>query len=82
MVDAGTPSYVDRWFSNYDAPGCNLYMDTGAGECGSIIGSSWQYIRLVGFLLLNVLMAWVIYVLFKRAGIIGGNDVEDAKLSA
>ena len=82
LVDAGTPSYVDRWFSNYDAPGCNLYMDTGAGECGSIIGSSWQYIRLVGFLLLNVLMAWVIYVLFKRAGIIGGNDVEDAKLSA
>ena len=82
MTDVGNPSYVDMWFSNINAPGCELYEGEGEGECGSVIGSSWQYLRLFGFLGLNVLMGWLIFVLFKRAGIIGGDDVEDAKLSA
>jgi hypothetical protein len=82
MTDVGNPSYVDRWFSNSAAPGCELYEGVGKGECGSIIGSSWQYLRLFGFLALNVILGWLIFVLFKRAGIIGGDDVEDAKLSA
>ena len=82
MTDVGNPSYVDMWFSNNNAPGCELYEGSEEGECGSIIGSSWQYLRLFGFIGLNVLLGWLIFVLFKRAGIIGGDDVEDAKLSA
>jgi len=82
MTDVGNPSYVDMWFSNSNAPGCELYEVSGEGECGSIIGSSWQYLRLFGFIALNVILGWLIFVLFKRAGIIGGDDVEDAKLSA
>ena len=78
LIDSGSPSFVDRWFSNADAPGCDLV----GNECGTIIGSSWQYLRLVAFIGLNAIMAFAIFALFKRAGIIGGDDVEDAKLAA
>ena len=78
LLDPGSPSFVDQWFSNIDAPGC----DIAGNECGTIIGSSWQYLRLVAFIGLNAIMAFAIFALFKSAGIIGGNDVEDAKLVA
>ena len=41
---------------------------------------TWHFTRLGGFVLLNVLIGWGIYVLFKRAGVIGGSDPEDAEL--
>ena len=40
----------------------------------------WHIFRLVGFVALNVSIGYLIYALFKRAGVIGGSDAEDAEL--
>ena len=43
--------------------------------------TSWYVGRLVGFVLLNVSIGWLIYWLFKRAGVIGSGP-EEAILDA
>ena len=40
---------------------------------------SWHFVRLISFILLNVIIGGGIYLLFKRAGVIGG-EVQDAEL--
>ena len=40
---------------------------------------TWHFTRLGAFVLLNVLIGYLIYVLFKRAGVIGGKS-QDAEL--
>jgi uncharacterized oligopeptide transporter (OPT) family protein len=49
---------------------------------GAEFGASlqWHIFRLVGFVALNVSIGYLIYALFKRAGVIGGSDAEDAEL--
>ena len=46
-------------------------------EFGSSL--AWHGIRLGAFILLNVMIGYLIYFLFKRAGVIGG-DSQDAEL--
>ena len=40
---------------------------------------SWHFVRLISFIILNVIIGGGIYLLFKRAGVIGG-EVQDAEL--
>ncbi len=44
--------------------------------------STWYIARIVSFVALNVIIGGLIYFLFKRAGVIGGSDVEEAILDA
>jgi hypothetical protein len=42
---------------------------------------AWYWIRLSSFVLINVVVGGLIYLLFKRAGVIGGDDdTPDAEL--
>ena len=43
-------------------------------------GSGWYIGRMAGFIGLNVGIGWIIYALFKRAGVIGAPPVMDAEL--
>jgi uncharacterized oligopeptide transporter (OPT) family protein len=49
---------------------------------GEDFGTSitWHFLRLGSFLMLNVMIGYLIYALFKRAGVIGGSDSQDAEL--
>jgi hypothetical protein len=49
---------------------------------GEDFGSSlsWHFMRLASFVMLNVMIGYLIYALFKRAGVIGGSDSQDAEL--
>ncbi|MGY8746330.1 MAG: OPT/YSL family transporter, partial [Candidatus Poseidoniales archaeon] len=49
---------------------------------GAEFGASlqWHILRLAGFVALNVSIGYLIYALFKRAGVIGGSSAEDAEL--
>ena len=49
---------------------------------GGSFGSSieWHFLRLASFIMLNVMIGYLIYVLFKRAGVIGGSGSQDAEL--
>jgi len=42
--------------------------------------TTWYIARLVSFVALNVIIGGLIYYLFKRAGVIGGSDPEEAQL--
>jgi hypothetical protein len=42
--------------------------------------STWYIARLVSFVALNVIIGGLIYFLFKRAGVIGGSEPEEAQL--
>jgi hypothetical protein len=48
------------------------------GDFGSSL--TWHFARLGSFVMLNVIIGLVIYWLFKRAGIIGGDQTKDADL--
>ncbi|RJU86351.1 MAG: hypothetical protein DWC02_04570 [Candidatus Poseidoniales archaeon] len=42
---------------------------------------TWHFLRLGSFVMLNVVIGYLIYALFKRAGVIGGSDeAQDAEL--
>ena len=43
-------------------------------------GGGWYIGRMAGFIALNVGIGWIIYALFKRAGVIGAPKVLDAEL--
>ena len=49
---------------------------------GGSFGSSieWHFLRLASFIMLNVVIGYLIYALFKRAGVIGGSGSQDAEL--
>ena len=49
---------------------------------GGSFGSSieWHFLRLASFIMLNVMIGYLIYALFKRAGVIGGSGSQDAEL--
>jgi len=49
---------------------------------GGSFGSSieWHFLRLASFIVLNVVIGYLIYALFKRAGVIGGSGSQDAEL--
>ena len=49
---------------------------------GEDFGTSltWHFLRLGSFVMLNVMIGYLIYALFKRAGVIGGSDSQDAEL--
>ena len=49
-----------------------------SGSFGSSI--EWHFLRLASFIMLNVMIGYLIYALFKRAGVIGGSDSQDAEL--
>ena len=58
----------------------------GAGDPRTVMGvknfpdsGAWYAIRMFGLILINVIVGVGIYLLFKRAGVIGG-DSEDAVL--
>jgi len=53
------------------------FIDSLMGEFGTT--AYWHFIRLGGFILLNVMIGYGIYYLFKRAGVIGSKQ-EDAEL--
>ena len=53
------------------------FIDSLMGEFGTT--AYWHFIRLGGFILLNVMIGYGIYYLFKRAGVIGSKP-EDAEL--
>ena len=53
------------------------FIDSLMGEFGAT--AYWHFIRLGGFILLNVMIGYGIYYLFKRAGVIGSKP-EDAEL--
>ena len=42
--------------------------------------TGWYIGRMAGFVGLNVGIGWIIYALFKRAGVIGAPPVMDAEL--
>ena len=39
--------------------------------------ASWYVLRMAGFILLNVTIGGIIYILFKRAGVIGNGSSEN-----
>ncbi len=47
-------------------------------EFGSSL--TWHFVRLAGFVMLNVLIGYLIFYLFRRAGVIGGSGPKDAEL--
>ena len=47
-------------------------------EFGSSL--TWHFVRLAGFVMLNVLIGYIIFYLFRRAGVIGGSGPKDAEL--
>ena len=48
------------------------------GSFGSSI--EWHFLRLGSFIMHNVMIGYLIYALFKRAGVIGGAGAQDAEL--
>ena len=48
------------------------------GEFGASF--AWHVMRLAGFVALNLIIGYLIYFLFKRAGVIGGSETQDAEL--
>ena len=49
------------------------FLDTMVADPNSVV---WYFGRLIGFIGLNVLIGGGIYLLFKRAGVIGGDSVD------
>ena len=53
------------------------FIDTLVADPNS---TGWYIGRMAGFIGLNVGIGWIIYALFKRAGVIGAPKVLDAEL--
>jgi hypothetical protein len=69
-------SFIDSLWYNEDGS-----MMTVLGVSDFVISDAWYWIRLGSFVLINVIVGGLIYLLFKRAGVIGGDDeVAEAEL--
>ena len=68
-------SFIDTlWF---DGQFLQKLFGTGSNF---VYSTTWYVIRLVSFIMINVLVGLGIYKLFKRAGVIGGSESQDAEL--
>ena len=69
-------SFIDSLWYNEDGS-----MMTVLGVSDFVISDAWYWIRLGSFVLINVVVGVLIYLLFKRAGVIGGDEeVAEAEL--
>ena len=68
-------SFIDSLLYNKDGTPMTLM-----GVENFVNSTTWWAIRLGSFIGINLLVGYIIYVLFKRAGVIGAPDVEDAEL--
>ena len=40
------------------------------------VNSWWPYARIIGFLTINIILGAIVYILFRRAGILGNQKVK------
>ena len=77
-------SFVDSlWMSSVTDDGTvvpGLLQDIFGTSDDFVNSSTWWSIRLGSFIAINLAVGLGIYVLFKRAGVIGGSPAQDAEL--